>query len=83
VEGRWTPESEEDQPKKLKSLIREYERTRWIPTTSITAKAVVLGYLETGGRNGFYAKFRDVFFKTLSAVGVPTKVLVGAATPQI
>jgi salicylate hydroxylase len=83
VEGRWTPESEGEQPKKMKSLIREYERTRWIPTTSITAKAAVLGYLETGGRNGFYAKFRDVFFKTLSAVGVPTKVLVGAATPEI
>ena len=67
----------------LKSLLREYESARWKPTTSITAKAAILGYLETGGRDGFYSKFRDVFFKVLVFIGLPTRVLLDAATPKV
>jgi salicylate hydroxylase len=67
----------------LKPLLKEYEAARWKVTTSITAKAAILGYLETGGRNGFYAKFRDVFFKTLALLGIPVKVLLDAATPKL
>lgn len=66
----------------LKSMLKDYEKARWSVTTSITAKAAILGYLETGGRDGFYAKFRDVFFKTLVLLGVPVKVLLDAATPR-
>jgi hypothetical protein len=32
----------------LKALLKEYEHMRWLPTSSITAKAAFLGYLETG-----------------------------------
>jgi salicylate hydroxylase len=67
----------------IRPLLKEYENTRWIPTTSITAKASILGYLETGGRDGFYAKFRDAFFTVLTALGVPAKVLIDAATPKV
>jgi len=67
----------------LRALLKEYEYTRWKPTTSITAKAAILGYLETGGRDGFFSKFRDVFFKTLSIAGIPTRVLLDAATPKV
>lgn len=82
VEGG-QPSNDSEEPRKLKSFLREYERIRWMPTTSITLKAGILGYLETGGRNGFYSKFRDVFFKLLSVLGVPVKVLMGAATPRV
>ncbi|EED95695.1 predicted protein [Thalassiosira pseudonana CCMP1335] len=40
----------------LKALLNEYEKRRWLPTTSITAKAAGLGYLETG--SGFFGNFR-------------------------
>lgn len=72
-----------EQEQDLLELLKEYEAKRWRVTTSITAKAAILGYLETGGRNGFYANFRDVFFKTLALLGIPVKVLLNAATPQI
>ena len=67
----------------LKTLLKEYEKARWSPTASITAKAAILGYLETGGRNGFYSKFRDAFFKTLALLRIPVKVLLDAATPKV
>jgi salicylate hydroxylase len=67
----------------LKPLLKEYETARWKVTTYITAQAAILGYLETGGPNGFYAKFRDVFFKTLVLLGVPVKVLMDSATPKL
>ena len=67
----------------IQTLLQEYENARWIPTTSITAKATILGYLETGGRDGFYAKFRDSFFRVLAVAGVPAKVLLDAATPKV
>ena len=72
----------DDSKFKLKSWLKEYERTRWSPTAMITAKAVVLGYLETGGPNGFYSKFRDLFFKTLSIIGFARDVLLDAARPK-
>lgn len=74
---------ETDQKCDLQTLLKEYERARWLPTTSITGKAAILGYLETGGRDGFYSKFRDVFFTLLAFLGVPQKVLIDAATPKI
>ena len=74
---------EEMEEPSMQKLLREYESVRWLPTTSITAKATILGYLETGGRAGFYAKFRDAFFSTLTAVGITAKVLMDAATPKV
>lgn len=67
----------------LKELFKQYEKTRWPVAFAITWKAAFLGYLETGGQNGMYSKFRDVFFKTMGAVGVAEKVLLGAATPKV
>eukprot|EP00536_Pseudo-nitzschia_multiseries_P009029 jgi/Psemu1/199754/e_gw1.244.15.1 len=88
VQGRWTPpvvaEGEtEEQAKSLNALLKEYERKRWFPTTSITIKSALIGYLETGGFDGFYAKFRDVFFRTMGIIGVAKKVLLSAATPKL
>lgn len=88
VQGRWAPppttdEEEEERPKSLKLLLKEYERRRWFPTTSITIKSALIGYLETGGIDGFYAKFRDVFFRTMGFIGVAKKVLLDAATPKL
>ena len=78
-----TDEDESPTHKDLGTLLKEYEKTRWLPTASITLKAAILGYLETGGPNGFYSKFRDAFFLVLSRVGVATKVLLDAATPKV
>ena len=87
VEGRRPRDDDDDdddgKPKELKTFLKEYEGVRWLPTTSITLKAGILGYLETGGRDGFYSKFRDAFFKFLFILGIPTKVLIGAATPRV
>jgi hypothetical protein len=67
----------------LKKTLKEYERKRWGPTASITLKAAILGYLETGGRDGLYSKFRDVFFRILAFAGVPTKILLDACIPKL
>jgi salicylate hydroxylase len=67
----------------LKELFKEYETTRWPATFEITLKSAFLGYLETGGEEGVYAKFRDVFFKTMGVVGVAQQVLISAATPKV
>eukprot|EP00537_Pseudo-nitzschia_pungens_P004395 CAMPEP_0172361970 /NCGR_PEP_ID=MMETSP1060-20121228/5711_1 /TAXON_ID=37318 /ORGANISM="Pseudo-nitzschia pungens, Strain cf. cingulata" /LENGTH=517 /DNA_ID=CAMNT_0013084383 /DNA_START=31 /DNA_END=1584 /DNA_ORIENTATION=+ len=88
VQGRWTPPEvaegeEEEQTKSLKVLLKEYELKRWFPTTSITVKSALIGYLETGGIDGFYAKFRDLFFRTMGIIGVAKKVLLSAATPKL
>lgn len=87
VAGRWSPppvaEGEEGAaPPTLKALLKDYERKRWFPTASITVKSAVIGYLETGGIDGFYSKFRDVFFRGMGAIGVANKVLLDAATPK-
>lgn len=67
----------------LQDYLDEYEKKRWPSTFSVFWKAAFLGYLETGGVDGFYSKFRDVFFKTMGIVGVAEKVLVEAATPRM
>lgn len=86
AQGRWTPPpvaDDEEEPKTLKALLKEYERKRWFPTAAITVKSAFIGYLETGGVDGFYSKFRDVFFRTMGIVGVAKKVLLDAATPKL
>jgi len=35
------------------------------------------------GFNGAYAKFRDLFFKTMGAIGVASYILLNAATPTV
>ena len=87
-QGRWTPPpvvdgEEEEEPKPLKVLLKEYERKRWFPTAAITVKSALIGYLETGGVDGFYSKFRDIFFRTMGIIGVAKKVLLDAATPKL
>jgi len=62
----------------LKTLLKEYENRRWMPTTSITAKAAFLGYLEVDGK-----WFRDVFFFVMGKIGVVKKVFLDAATPKM
>ena len=68
---------------KLQSLLNEYQQIRWQPCFEIFWKAAFLGYLETGGINGFYSKFRDAFFKSMGIIGVASNVLLNAATPKV
>jgi len=68
-------------PVNLGKSLKDYEKVRWPATTSISAKASFLGYLETGSA-GFFAKFRDAFFFAMGKVGVAKKVLLSAATPK-
>jgi 2-polyprenyl-6-methoxyphenol hydroxylase-like FAD-dependent oxidoreductase len=67
----------------LRSLLDDYQKVRWLPCFEIFWKAAFLGYLETGGVNGFYSKFRDVFFKSMGMIGVASRVLLNAATPKV
>lgn len=62
-------------------VLKKYEMVRWGPTTSISAKASILGYLEAS--SGFISKFRDMFFVTLGSLGVAKKVYLGAAVPNV
>lgn len=71
-----------EKPKSLQSLLKQYEKIRWLPTTSITLKAIFLGYLETGEK-GFLSKFRDTFFFFAGKVGLARKVFLDAATPKV
>jgi len=66
----------------LRALLKEYERIRWLPTASITAKAAFLGYLETGEK-GFLSKFRDAFFFVAGKIGLARKVFLDSATPKL
>jgi salicylate hydroxylase len=68
---------------KLKDFLKQYERTRWLPTFEIFLKSIFLGYLETGGSHGAYSKFRDLFFKTMGKIGVARQVLLSAALPKV
>jgi 2-polyprenyl-6-methoxyphenol hydroxylase-like FAD-dependent oxidoreductase len=68
---------------KLRDFLKEYERTRWLPTFEIFLKSLFLGYLETGGFDGAYSKFRDVFFKAMGTIGVARQVLLSAAIPKV
>ena len=52
-----------------------------MPTTSITAKAAFLGYLEVGP--GLLGNFRDAFFFVMGKIGVVKKVFLDAATPKM
>ena len=63
--------------------LKDYERTRWLHTFTILLNTCFLGYLETGGENGFYAKFRDFSFKTTGLVGVAQRVLLSASVPKV
>lgn len=74
-------EDDEKEAVSLKKLLTEYERRRWATTTSISAKAGFLGYLEAS--KGFPAKFRDVFFSTMFRLGIARKIFLGAATPDV
>ena len=65
----------------LKTSLREYESRRWLPTTSITAKAAILGYLEVGP--GLFGNFRDAFFFVMGKIGIAKKVFLDAATPKM
>lgn len=67
----------------LQDLFNEYEKTRWPACFNVFWKSTFLGYLETGGVDGFYSKFRDTFFKTMGIVGVASRVLLNAAAPKI
>ena len=67
----------------LDSYLKEYETIRWHATFDIFWKASFLGYLETGGTNGWYAKFRDVFFQTMGFLGIAEYVLLNAAIPKV
>jgi 2-polyprenyl-6-methoxyphenol hydroxylase-like FAD-dependent oxidoreductase len=75
-------ESDNKRPKSLKTLLKEYETTRWFPTASITFKSAFLGYLETGNK-GFLSMFRDTFFFVAGKVGIARSVFLDAATPKI
>jgi hypothetical protein len=63
-------------------LLKDYERTRWAPTASISFKSFFLGYLETG-ETEFLAKFRDAFFFFAGKIGLAKKIFLGAATPKL
>lgn len=67
----------------LQQYLNEYQSIRFPATFGIFWKSSILGYLETGGSNGVYSKFRDVLFKTLGFVGVAQRVLLSAATPKV
>lgn len=78
-----TIRKESDQrSKSLKTLLKEYETTRWFPTAGITFKSAFLGYLETGEK-GFLSMFRDAFFFVAGKVGIARSVFLDAATPKI
>jgi 2-polyprenyl-6-methoxyphenol hydroxylase-like FAD-dependent oxidoreductase len=65
----------------LEALLEEYERVRWKSTTSISAKAFVLGYLESG--SGLVSKLRDVVFRSLGSLGIAARVYLDAAVPRV
>jgi hypothetical protein len=74
---------ERPEPPSLNQMLGEYQTARLFPTASITVKAAIIGFLETGGRNGFFAKFRDTFFRMLHFIGVPRQVLLDSSIPKI
>jgi salicylate hydroxylase len=70
-------------PDELQQYLTDYQRIRFPATFGIFWKSCFLGYLETGGKNGFYSKFRDVLFTTLNRAGIAVRVLLSAATPKV
>jgi salicylate hydroxylase len=67
----------------LGDVLSDYERIRWPAIFDNLWKAAILGYLETGGPDGLYSKFRDLLFKFLFMIGFATRVLLSAATPRV
>ncbi|EJK72990.1 hypothetical protein THAOC_05418 [Thalassiosira oceanica] len=65
----------------VRTSLKEYEQLRWLPTTSITIKAALLGYLEVGP--SLLSKFRDVFFYVMGKAGVAKKVFLSSANPKM
>mmetsp|Transcript_8082 Transcript_8082/g.11747 ORF Transcript_8082/g.11747 Transcript_8082/m.11747 type:complete len:536 (-) Transcript_8082:86-1693(-) len=65
----------------LQAYLKRYETIRWKPTASISLKAFLLGYLESG--KGFIGKFRDAFFRTCGILGIAEKIYFGAAVPAV
>jgi 2-polyprenyl-6-methoxyphenol hydroxylase-like FAD-dependent oxidoreductase len=72
-----------DEDCSLPSFLFDYQLTRWPGTFSIFWQSLFLGYLETGGPNGLYSNFRNIFFKTTGFLGVAQRVLLGAAIPKL
>jgi FAD binding domain len=52
-------------------------------STSKLNSQFVVSFKETGGNDGLYAKFRDVFFKTMGILGVARIILLSAAVPKV
>ena len=69
------------EPADLRTSLKEYETIRWLPTTSITIKAALLGYLEVGP--SLLSKFRDAFFFVMGKAGVAKKVFLSSANPKM
>jgi len=67
----------------LDKLMKDYERTRWFHNFIILLNSCFLGYLETGGEHGGYAKFRDLFFQTTGFLGIAQRILLSAAVPKV
>lgn len=67
----------------LNKLLKEYERIRWFHTFKILLNTCFLGYLETGGENGVFSKFRDLFYKSTGMIGIAQLVLLSAAVPKM
>ena len=78
-----TTEQPPQSPPILQDYWNEYEKKRWPSTFGVFWKSVFLGYLETGGIHGFYAPFRNAFFKLMGALGVAERILLDAATPKL
>jgi salicylate hydroxylase len=83
VEYNTMVKNENETTTTLQVLLNEYQTKRWYPCFQIFWKAIFLGYLETGGMNGYYSKFRDVFFQLMGIIGVASNVLLNAATPKV
>jgi salicylate hydroxylase len=67
----------------LGDVLADYERIRWPAIFDNLWKAAIVGYLETGGPDGLYSRFRDLLFKSLFLIGFASRVLLSAATPKV
>mmetsp|Transcript_33525 Transcript_33525/g.51386 ORF Transcript_33525/g.51386 Transcript_33525/m.51386 type:complete len:112 (-) Transcript_33525:1173-1508(-) len=65
----------------LKEYLKQYERIRRPPTTSVTAKAAILGYIEVAPID-LVSKFRNGLFTFMGKTGLVNKILLGAALPR-
>jgi 2-polyprenyl-6-methoxyphenol hydroxylase-like FAD-dependent oxidoreductase len=66
----------------LSSALQSYERARKPVVSSLLAKSVFLGAVETlDGSLG--AAVRDNFFATMATLGVAEKILMDGAVPRV